>query len=225
MGVCRTSHLPRAACACARIVTAGTLDRPEGPLTLENNTWVIGDDAECLVIDAGHDGRAIVKSIPREQRVQGVLVSHGHVDHIDAVGEVCDGTRAPAHLHPDDRFLWDELYPVTPDAALADGQVLTRRRRRAARHPHPGAHARLVLLPRPALGVVFTGDTLFPGRTRRDPPRLQRLRHHHRVGAHPAVHPARGHRGAARARRLDRDRRRGARTSRSGSTDAGDRRQ
>ena len=84
----------------ARIVTAGTLDRPEGAVTLENNTWVIGDDSECLVIDAGHDGRAIVKSIPREQRVQGVLVSHGHFDHIDAVGEVCDGTRAPAHLHP-----------------------------------------------------------------------------------------------------------------------------
>ena len=49
-----------------RVVTAGTFDRPEGALTLENNTWVIGDDAQCLVIDAGHDGRAIVKSIPRE---------------------------------------------------------------------------------------------------------------------------------------------------------------
>ena len=53
----------------ARIVTAGTFDRPEGTLTLENNTWVIGDDTECLVIDAGHDGRAIVKSRSEERRV------------------------------------------------------------------------------------------------------------------------------------------------------------
>jgi glyoxylase-like metal-dependent hydrolase (beta-lactamase superfamily II) len=147
----------------ARIVTTGTLDRPEGAVALENNTWVIGDDTECLVIDAGHDGQAIVKSIPREQRVRAVLISHGHFDHIDAVGEVCDGTRAPAHLHPDDRFLWDELYPVSPDVALADGQVLTVGDVEVHVIHTPGHTPGSCCFHVPAMGVVFTGDTLFPG--------------------------------------------------------------
>src|SRR5689334_6005768 len=79
-----------------RVVTTGTLPRAHGDLVLENNTWIVGDDDECVVIDAGHDGRAIVKAIARGRRVKAVLVTHGHFDHIDAVGEVCDGTRAPA---------------------------------------------------------------------------------------------------------------------------------
>jgi glyoxylase-like metal-dependent hydrolase (beta-lactamase superfamily II) len=146
-----------------RVVTAGTFDRPEGPLTLENNTWVIGNDAECLVIDAGHDGRTIVKSIPREQRVQGVLVTHGHFDHIDAVGEVCDGTRAAAYLNPLDRFLWDELYPVTPDRELAEGQRLTVGDVELHVLHTPGHTPGSTCFHAPSLGVVFTGDTLFPG--------------------------------------------------------------
>ena len=132
----------------ARIVTAGTLDRPDGPLTLENNTWVIGDDAECLVIDAGHDGRAIVKSIPREQRVQGVLITHGHLDHIDAVGEVCDGTRAPGIPAPRGPVPLGRALPRHPRPRARRRPGPDRRRRRAARDPHPGPHPGLVLLPR-----------------------------------------------------------------------------
>jgi glyoxylase-like metal-dependent hydrolase (beta-lactamase superfamily II) len=146
-----------------RVVTAGTMNRPEGPFTLENNTWVVGNDEECLVIDAGHDGRAIVKSIPREQRVHGVLITHGHFDHLDAVGEVCDGTRAPSYLHPADRFLWDELYPVTPDHELADGQTLTVGDVELHVLHTPGHTPGSSCFHAPALGVVFTGDTLFPG--------------------------------------------------------------
>jgi glyoxylase-like metal-dependent hydrolase (beta-lactamase superfamily II) len=146
-----------------RVVTAGTFDRPEGALTLENNTWVIGDDSECLVIDAGHDGPSIVKAIPRGQRVQGVLITHGHFDHIDAVGEVCDGTRAAAYLNPLDRFLWDELYPVSPDRELADGQTLTVGDVELHVIHTPGHTPGSTCFHAPSLGVVFTGDTLFPG--------------------------------------------------------------
>jgi len=130
---------------------------------LENNTYVVGTDDECWIIDAGHDGRRIVKSIPRGRRVLGVLVTHGHWDHLDAVGEVCDATRAPAHLHPADRFLWDEHYPVTPDRELADGQVLTVGDVELTALHTPGHTPGSTCFHAPALGVVFTGDTLFPG--------------------------------------------------------------
>ena len=108
-----------------RIVTSGTFELDGGSWEVDNNVWVVGDDKECVIIDAAHDGRTIVKSIDLERRVTAVISTHAHNDHINAVAEVCDGTRAPAYLHPADRMLWDELYPVTPDLDLADGQVIT----------------------------------------------------------------------------------------------------
>ena len=138
-----------------RVVTAAS--------GLENNTWIVGSDDECYVIDAGHDGRAIVKSIARGRRVLGVLVTHGHWDHLDAVGEVCDGTRAPALIHPADRFLWDEHYPVTPDGDLGDGQTLKVGDVILHVLHTPGHTPGSSCFHAPALGAVFTGDTLFPG--------------------------------------------------------------
>ncbi|HEV7147857.1 MAG TPA: MBL fold metallo-hydrolase [Pedococcus sp.] len=146
-----------------RVVTTGTLTTPGGEVTLENNTWVLGDDRECLIVDAGHDGRAIVKAIARGRRVLGVLVTHGHFDHLDAVGEVCDGTRAPAYLHPADRFLWDEYYPVTPDRDLLDGDAIRVGDVTLEVVHTPGHTPGSCCLYAPALGVVLSGDTLFPG--------------------------------------------------------------
>ncbi|QGN58451.1 MBL fold metallo-hydrolase [Nostocoides sp. HKS02] len=146
-----------------RVVTTGSLTRAHGDLTLENNTWIIGDDDECVIVDAGHDGRAIVKAIARGRAVKAVLVTHGHFDHLDAVGEVCDGTRAPAYLHPADRFLWDEYYPVTPDGDLADGDTFTVGDVELTVLHTPGHTPGSCSFHAPALGAVFTGDTLFPG--------------------------------------------------------------
>jgi glyoxylase-like metal-dependent hydrolase (beta-lactamase superfamily II) len=123
----------------------------------------VGTDTECLLIDAGHDGRHIVKSIPLERRVQGVLITHGHQDHINAVGEVCDGTRAPAYLHPADRMLWDVVYPVTPDRELADGDVVTIGDVDLHVILTPGHTPGSCCFYAPALDALFTGDTLFPG--------------------------------------------------------------
>ncbi len=96
-------------------------------------------------------------------RVKGVLITHGHFDHIDAVREVCDGTRAPAYLHSLDRFLWDEIYPVSPDHELADGQTLTVGDVELHIIHTPGHTPGSTCFHAPSLGVVFTGDTLFPG--------------------------------------------------------------
>jgi glyoxylase-like metal-dependent hydrolase (beta-lactamase superfamily II) len=146
-----------------RVVTSGTIEGAHGSVELQNNTWVVGDDRECILIDAGHDGRRIVKSIPLERRVRAVVCTHAHADHINAVAEVCDGTRAPAYLHVADRPLWDSLYPVTPDRELADGDILTIGDLELRVLHTPGHTPGSVCLHAPALGAVFTGDTLFPG--------------------------------------------------------------
>ena len=147
-----------------RVVTSGTFELDGGTWEVDNNVWVVGDDKECVVIDAAHDGRPIVKSIDRgaEGRRRSSR-THAHNDHINAVGEVCDGTRAPAYLHPADRMLWDELYPVTPDRELADGQVITVGDVDLHVMHTPGHTPGACCLYAPALDVVFTGDTLFNG--------------------------------------------------------------
>ena len=139
-----------------RVVTSGTFELDGGSWEVDNNVWVVGDDKECVIIDAAHDGRTIVKSIDLERRVVAVISTHAHNDHINAVGEVCDGTRAPAYLHPADRMLWDELYPVTPDHELADGQVITVGDVDQHVLHTPGHTPGSCCLYAPALDVVFT---------------------------------------------------------------------
>jgi glyoxylase-like metal-dependent hydrolase (beta-lactamase superfamily II) len=146
-----------------RVVTSGTFDIDGGSWEVDNNVWVVGDDRECVIIDAAHDARRIVKSIPHDRRVTAVLCTHAHNDHINGVGEVCDATRAPSYLHPEDRVLWDELYPVTPDRELADGQVVSVGDVDLHVVHTPGHTPGSCCFYAPQLDVVFTGDTLFQG--------------------------------------------------------------
>ena len=46
-----------------RVVTSGTFSLDGGTWDVENNVWVIGDDTECVVIDAAHDGRPILRAV------------------------------------------------------------------------------------------------------------------------------------------------------------------
>ena len=46
-----------------RVVTSGLFELDGGSWEVENNVWVIGDDRECLVIDAAHDAEAIARVV------------------------------------------------------------------------------------------------------------------------------------------------------------------
>ena len=59
------------------------------------------------------------------------MCTHAHNDHIDAAPALAERTGAPILLHPDDLPLWKQTHPDRrPDAELADGQVIDRRRHR-----------------------------------------------------------------------------------------------
>lgn len=145
-----------------KVVTSGSFSLDGGTWDVDNNVWVIGNDDECIVIDAAHDGRPILAAVAR-RRVIAILLTHGHDDHIRAVGEVADATGAPSYLHPADRVLWDTVYPVTPDGELADGDVFTVGGVEVYVLHTPGHAYGCCCFHVPALGVVFTGDTLFAG--------------------------------------------------------------
>jgi len=148
-------------------VSSGTFSLDGETFDVENNIWVIGDEAECIVIDAPHSVEDIL-AVVGERRVKAIVCTHAHDDHVrvaPALREaVNDGQGAPILLHPDDRPLWelthtDHLW----DVDLADGQVLEVAGTTLQVLHTPGHAPGAVCLYAPDLGCVFTGDTLFHG--------------------------------------------------------------
>lgn len=145
-----------------RVVTSGTFNLDGGSWEVDNNVWLVGDDEEVVVIDASHDASAIREAVgPR--RLVAILCTHGHDDHINAVGGLWDATGATIWLHPDDRMLWDAVHEPAPDADLSDGdQIAVAGEVLTAIHT-PGHSPGSTSLYAPSLNAVFTGDTLFAG--------------------------------------------------------------
>ena len=145
-----------------RVVTSGTFSLDGGTWDVDNNVWVVGDDTECVVIDAAHDAAPILEAVAG-RTVQAVLLTHAHDDHISAAAALCAATGAPSYLHPDDRVLWDKVYDVAPDRELADGDELTVGGVTLRTVHTPGHAPGACCFHSPELGVVFSGDTLFQG--------------------------------------------------------------
>jgi len=145
------------------LVTSGTFSLDGGTWEVDNNVWIVGDDSEALVVDAAHDADAIVRAVGG-RRVTAIVCTHAHDDHIDAAPALAGATGAPVLLHPDDLPLWRRTHPDrAPDGELADGQVLTVAGVELTVLHTPGHAPGAVCLYAPALGTVFTGDTLFAG--------------------------------------------------------------
>jgi glyoxylase-like metal-dependent hydrolase (beta-lactamase superfamily II) len=104
-------------------VTSGTFSLDGGTWDVDNNVWVLGDDAECVVIDAPHDAGPILARVG-DRRVVAVLCTHAHDDHVTVATALARATGAPAYLHPEDRMLWDRVHSTPPGADLTDGQTL-----------------------------------------------------------------------------------------------------
>ena len=80
-------------------VVSGTFSLDGETFDVDNNVWVLGDDAECVVIDAPHDADAILAAVaPR--RLTAILCTHAHDDHIDAAAALAEATRAPIWSPP-----------------------------------------------------------------------------------------------------------------------------
>ncbi|TYL44842.1 MBL fold metallo-hydrolase [Nocardioides sp. BGMRC 2183] len=170
-------------------VTSGTFSLDGETFDVDNNIWVLGDDTECIVIDAPHSVTDIL-AVVGERTVKAIVLTHAHDDHCrqaPALREAVNGgSGAPILLHPDDRPLWELTHGGAddPDATLwdvdlADGQVLEVAGSQVRVIHTPGHAPGAVCLYVPDLGVLFTGDTLFhggPGATGRsfsDRPRLE----------------------------------------------------
>lgn len=143
-------------------VTSGTFSLDGGTWDVDNNVWVIGDDHECVVIDAPHDAEAIL-AVVGERTVTAILLTHAHDDHIDAAAALAEATGAPTYLHPEDRMLWDRVHAEGPTEELADGDTIEVAGTVLNVLHTPGHSPGACCFHAPALGALFSGDTLFQG--------------------------------------------------------------
>lgn len=151
-----------------RVVTIGNHD-PAGPPIHENNVWLVGDRDEVLVIDPAHDVDAVT-AVVEGRTVRAIVLTHGHWDHIRAALRFADQTGAPPVLLAEaDRFLWEAEHGTAPFTPLVDGATFDVAGTTLTAMATPGHTPGSTCLSAPALGCVFTGDTLFrggPGATR-----------------------------------------------------------
>lgn len=144
-------------------ISKGTFSLDGETFDVDNNIWVIGDDAECYVIDAPHNVEDIL-AVVAGRKVKAIVCTHAHDDHVRVAPELAKITGAPILLHPDDSPLWELVHPdIVPDRNLADGDVLPIGDAALAVIHTPGHAPGAVCLHWVEENVLFSGDTLFSG--------------------------------------------------------------
>ncbi|NPC97506.1 MBL fold metallo-hydrolase [Nocardioides sp. zg-DK7169] len=150
-------------------VSSGTFSLDGQTFEVDNNIWVIGDDRECVVIDAPHSVDDIL-AVVGDRTVKAIICTHAHDDHVRVAPALRERVGAPIMLHPDDRPVWelthggpDDVDAQLWDLDLADGLTIEVAGTTLRVLHTPGHAPGAVCLYAEDLGAVFTGDTLFQG--------------------------------------------------------------
>ena len=165
------------------VVVGGTADvRELGELTVtkvatnpfNNNCYLLSSGGEALLVDAAGDPEVLL-ALLGDQPLTGIVETHGHWDHWQALAEVVKETGAPVLATAADA---PEL-PVGVDRFLADGDTVTVGTATLTAITLVGHTPGSVALHyAPEGGHLFTGDSLFPGgvgNTEQDPARFATL--------------------------------------------------
>ncbi len=140
------------------------------------NCYIVGSPStgKGMIIDPGADARTILQSVEKMGlSVSLIVVTHAHIDHVGAVLEVREKTRAQFAIHEAEKGLMlagpmrmltnlglsPVKSPPRPDRLLKDGDRLDIGDLQFEVLYTPGhSSGGLCLL---GQGVVFSGDTLF----------------------------------------------------------------
>lgn len=148
-------------------VVSGTFSLDGEIHEVDNNIWVVGDEHECVVIDAPHDVDAIM-AVVGDRAVKAIVLTHAHDDHCRVAPALRERVAAPLLLHPADRPLWELTHGSGVDGELWDVDLADGRQIEVAgtvlQVLHTPGHAPgAVCVHAPDLDCLFTGDTLFSG--------------------------------------------------------------
>ncbi|MBC8413256.1 MAG: MBL fold metallo-hydrolase [Nitrospira sp.] len=143
---------------------------------LDTNAYIIGDESKgtAIIVDPGDSADRIMEVVRQNDlRVESIIFTHAHFDHIGAAGDIKKETGADIYLHSDDLETYDLArdqaafwgYEVKdlpkPDKHLDEGDEV-RVGKLSFRVLHTPGHSRggICLL---GEGVLITGDTIFAG--------------------------------------------------------------
>ncbi len=142
-----------------------------------SNCYLLWNDAhEALVIDPGAEAERILERISGlALDVKAILLTHGHMDHVSALGPIYKAHPAPVGLHPLDAawafgpanqhppYYYPVANPPAIDRSYADGQVWTDAGLTYRILETPGHSPGGVCFYFEDEGVLISGDTLFRG--------------------------------------------------------------
>ena len=147
-----------------------------GPFEV-NCYLVSGGAGTAAVIDPGADPDRIEKALEaRAWRLEAILLTHGHMDHVGGVIALRREHPVPVYIHPADggwafteRNVFPPYYPTAPGPAPADLRPLCAENAVEAAGLRfevietPGHTPGGVCLYLPDQRTLFSGDTLFSG--------------------------------------------------------------
>jgi hydroxyacylglutathione hydrolase len=143
---------------------------------LETNCYILGDEKtkQAVVIDPGGDFEIIEDHLRKlKLKVQYIILTHGHVDHIGALAKLKKATGAEILIHSKDSamlydpnqnlsfFSGDRIIATKADKTLEEGDIIQ----------CGGIKLQVLHTPGHTPGgislltdkMIFTGDTLFCG--------------------------------------------------------------
>jgi glyoxylase-like metal-dependent hydrolase (beta-lactamase superfamily II) len=154
--------------------TSLTVDRYElGPIG--TNTYVVRASRgapEAVVVDPAGDAPQLRLELARAgASCAGILITHGHWDHLIAVADLAEGTGAPVYMAEDERALLENLDDLVPAGVIARGYTADTFLRGDETLELAGISFETLQVPghSPAHlayyadGCLFSGDVLFAG--------------------------------------------------------------
>ena len=132
----------------------------------------------ALIVDPGDESDKLLRAVDELgiERVEAILITHTHFDHVGAVAPVAEATGAPVYCPELEREVLANIMDYVPWPGIRPIRELRRRshRRRAARRSSsPGSTIEVVFTPGHSPGHVtyairdegalFSGDVLFQG--------------------------------------------------------------
>lgn len=144
--------------------------------TLENNCYIIGDERtrEAFIVDPGDEPDRVLDFVKEDNlETKFIVCTHAHFDHVGAINEIKEITKAKIIIHKDDLILYKniemqglvwgfDIEPLTePDIIVSEGYNIEIGDLRFMVLHTPGHSPGSICLY--GEGILITGDTIFAG--------------------------------------------------------------